>query len=886
MSLRFTKLHADPVQPGHPAQGPFPFSGLSDGFESGAMSHCGSWEKAVRFAGLGPFPTTERGRAGRPSAGRVRPAQNGLFQEVFRLRNAHFAAFRTLLTPYSETTGRLRAGGRSSRSSFFGPFPSAPQVSLPNGMYGPVGLPTAPPGQYYKLCGPEKARSRRFFSTCFQEVGSPERKMASPFCILSLVLFFGSAAPESAPKSPAERLARALKAGDRSALRALLKEDPVSGKRWFARKLEDLLRIRERGGSAPGLQRRLKLLADVFSEELGEVYLKRFLDQALRWDGASISLKFEADRQAQEAVSLLRRRETDRCKALLRRSLRVYRDLGHTKGITACLLLLGQAASMEGKRREAEKVYRRALSEAESAAYRTHVLKALSCLGSLYRGRGNYREAEACYKRYLEVARAGRDQAAVSRALANLGHVAAEVGRFEEAVSYFQKALSLPGRDRSIESSVLYGLGRAYHDRRDYLHASRSYAAALRKARRPRLRAAVLDSFGLLWVAQGDPRRAASAFEEALEIERKWRLTGCIAATTTNLAQVHAAQGRYQEAAKLLGEALEKARMAGNRPLEARICANRGILEAQRGRYEQAEKWLRAGAARLKELGDLKGLAEVTIHLAGLQLRRGNLKEAETLFDSAFKLQKDIRDYGGMARALLGRAKAAAGRGRTRTAEDLLSRAMDLTERQRGLVSSSYFRNIFLSAFSLGECYTLAIHLLVGEGKVAQALRTAERAKARGLLADLIERGALEKIPRELRQEELRFRSEAVRLRRRLLKARGAQREALTEAFDRNEAAYERVLEEIWASAGRDVLPPVAETAELLKFASSEADIVLQYALGPEQSYLFVISKGSVSAVPLPEEKRIQALADRFRSELRTPAGEAALQTSKEAEKS
>ena len=309
-------------------------------------------------------------------------------------------------------------------------------------------------------------------------------------------------------QSPAdEALAEALASGNREAVVELLTAAPVLGKRFFARKAEELLRLRLADRPVDELKGRLELLCAVYKEEFNESYLAGFLAAYLSWDKADIEAKLACDARSAEAGRLCQRGGIAQARPLLMENLGTYRRLGHTKGITTTLTLLGWCSLQARQLKEAESLYREALAEALKVRYRTHVLKALSYLGSLYKRQGRPAEAEDAYTQYLTWAQEGRDHKGESRALANLADVAALRGDLRRALSLYGRALGLPGRDRGIEKVIYYGMGAAFHRQRDYLRAFRQYQEALRRAKDDSFRATIWDSLGSLWKSQRDFER-------------------------------------------------------------------------------------------------------------------------------------------------------------------------------------------------------------------------------------------------------------------------------------------------------------------------------------------------------------------------------------------
>ncbi len=689
--------------------------------------------------------------------------------------------------------------------------------------------------------------------------------------VLVVFLLLGAGAPRAAP----DVLEEALEAGARDAVSRLVKADPRAGKRYFARKAEKLLRLRRSGATTEKLSSRLDLLCRVFKEDLGETYLADFLDTYRSWAPADIQAKFACDEKANKAARLSSSGAVPEARSLLTAALGEYRRLGHTMGITGSTLLLGQCELRIGRLAEARRLYREALAVARRARYRSHVVKSLSNLGSLAKRQGRLDEAREAYTEYLQWAREGRDQPGESRALANLADVAAQQGRARTALSLYGRALALPGRDRAAEAVMHYGMGKAYHTQGNYSAAYRSYQAALEKTPSQPLKAAILDSLGVLRAAQGDTDRALEVFRQALALDRKHRRTSAALTTTHNMARVYAVKEEYDTAEQLFTEALEGARGLKDRALEAQIRANLGVMARNRKDYEKALRQFSETLAIFKEIDDRKGCADVMNHAGTCLLKLGKLREAAASFGEARKLQDAIRYHRGRAVALVGLGKVAMKQGELQTAEGYLKTALEAVDKQRAHVISARYRDLFLEVADLAEGFSVYADVLVRRAKPAEAFLVAERSKVQGLLAELLITGAEKRrVPAELAEREAELREEAAELRRKLTAASSGDRVQLTGAFDANERAYSAVLEEIWSRVPRNVVPPVPEYTALRAFVSDLDVAVAEFLLGEETSYLFVLCGNELEVFTVPGQEELEGLVKRFRQELRTPAGD------------
>ena len=525
--------------------------------------------------------------------------------------------------------------------------------------------------------------------------------MAETTCAF-LILFFSSAAGGALCPN---RLSSLLDRNDRPAVVRLIRENRKAAKRCFARLLREILDGRKRGSGTAKLEKKASFLADVFKREGNEPHLAAFLAEALSWNPEKIDLKSRIDRAYLEAESLRR-------KGLLRKALEILsplpalsRSVPYTKGEAASGILLGKILWSLGREKEAEKSLKEALKAAQRVKYRRYMCAALSALGAIYLREARYREAADAFSAYRRLCEETGDEAGVSRALANLAQVALEAGDADKASALYEKALSLPGRDRSQEGTFHLGLGRVYSRSRDYLSAFREFEKALSLASGDALRAAALVNLGALWRKQGDNDRAREAYLTALEIERRLNRPHRIAAVLNNLAVIDAAEGRSKEARKRFEKALEIQKRVNNLSSVGRILANLCVLSWKSGDEKEGER-LYAEAVRVLER------VEDRATRAGLAAERGfrNLSEkrydsALRSFESARNLYLQVRDFQGLALSEIGLGKTYSRLGKTEKAIAFFRNAVEKLERQREKASSARYRDLFFNRQELIDAF-------------------------------------------------------------------------------------------------------------------------------------------------------------------------------------
>ena len=238
-------------------------------------------------------------------------------------------------------------------------------------------------------------------------------------------------------------------------------------------------------------------------------------------------------------------------------------------------------------------------------------------------------------------------------------------------------------------------------------------------------------------------------------------------------------------------------------------------------------------------MGDRTGEAETLYNVAITQRDKGNLNEARTQIEAAIKIVEDIR---------------------TRVTSQELR--------------TSYFA-------SVQNYYQFYIDVLMqlhkkdpSIGYDALALHASERARARSLLELLTEakadiRQGVE--PKLLQQERmLQQKLDAVE-KRRIELFNGQWTNKQVEALEKETAAlleeYRQVQEQIRRTSpryARLTQPQPLTLAEIQQQVLDDNTILLEYSLGEERSYLWAVTKTSITSYELPKRADIEALAQSF----------------------
>ncbi|KGQ07153.1 Nephrocystin-3 [Beauveria bassiana D1-5] len=224
---------------------------------------------------------------------------------------------------------------------------------------------------------------------------------------------------------------------------------------------------------------------------------------------------------------------------------------------------LGTLYSDQGRLREAETTYKRALDGCDAwDPKHTLTLRTINNLGILYTYQDRLREAEAMYKRALDVYEKalGPNHTLALRTVNNLGTLYVDQGRLQEAETMYKRALD--GKEKAWGPHHISTLG-------------------------------TVNNLGVLYRAQGRLQEAETTYKRALDgYEKAWGPNHTsMLDTVNNLGSLYSDQGRLQEAEVMYKRALDGYEKAWgpNHTLALRTVNNLGVLYRVQGRLQEAE---------------------------------------------------------------------------------------------------------------------------------------------------------------------------------------------------------------------------------------------------------------------------------------------------------
>jgi CHAT domain-containing protein len=312
----------------------------------------------------------------------------------------------------------------------------------------------------------------------------------------------------------------------------------------------------------------------------------------------------------------------------------------------------------------------------------------------------------------------------------------------------------------------------------------------------------------------------------------------------TGMATALLAMRRYQELLPLYTEELKLARRSGQRALVASSLGDMAALYEGQKKYETAEQLYLQAIETYRSVNHLYGEGDILLRLGRLQALRGKDLEALKLLDSANAMKEKTGQIEEVAKVQYEKARVCRNLDRLDEAKSAIEKTIEIVEEQRVTISKFDSRASYFA--SVHRYYALYIELLMlldkrdsALGFARKAFEASERSKVRSLL-DLLTTSAKDASCEELLGNQLQKMSMA------------ESREQPT-ARPSNLATATLTLDQVQAEI------------------ESEGTILLEYALGEDKSYLWVVSRNRSVSYELPESGRIRRLVVLLRENLLPP---------------
>ena len=453
-------------------------------------------------------------------------------------------------------------------------------------------------------------------------------------------------------------------------------------------------------------------------------------------------------------------------------------------------------------------------------------------------------------------------------ALYMLGQAHTKLGDGMLALQYHLRAARLveDTGDRIAEGRYLNRVGMAYAGLGQWREALLYYGRTLEVRRATgdkRGEALTLDNIGMLYRDWGDTARAIEQFEKTLVLARETSDRRTEAVALHHIGDAHQLRGESEKAIAYYEQALKLYRDARYRSDEALALLGLGRAHAAKRDFSRALSYyveaLNANRDRLQR-------AFIIMAAADAQSSSGRQEEAMISAEEAIEIFRSAGHQQGEAEALYTRARAYEAAGKLDEARGDAEASLRLIERLRGNIGTLEARALFLASYS--EISDLYIRVLMRLHQDAQALQASERVRARTLIdfmraapaRDEPNQSALLKRQREIRallsaKAEAQLRATSARNGQEIAAAIGREMDALS-------AEYDQVSAQLRAASPRTAAMNDAESvdvAAMQREVVSGSTALLEYFLGEQKSFVWVVTRTSLHAYELPRREEIEA---------------------------
>ena len=528
------------------------------------------------------------------------------------------------------------------------------------------------------------------------------------------------------------------------------------------------------------------------------------------------------------------RRARESCQA----ALEVARQSGGTHEEAEALCCLGDVAYYAQRPEQALEFYGRAERLWERVGDQRGQAEALLLRGPVYSDLGKLDRAQACYERARALWTSPGDMREQAIALILEARLQARRGDYQQALNEFERALALlqPMGDAVWEGSTLTGIAAVYRDMGEGGSSLRYWERALQLFQAAGMKNVAVDvlmSLGETHLALGHDTQALRQFEQARDLAEELEIQRWKAHALRYMAVIHLFRHLPNRAREYLESSLEVQRSFEDERLKARTFA---------------------------DFGDAHALL-------------GQPKEAIRDFDRALALSRVAGDRVATARAFFGLARSSIGLDDLNAARRYVEDTLAVTESLRTEVDNRDLRASYAASVYRYNEFHMDVLMRLHEahparGLAAAAFAASERARARSLLDSLTEAGVdlRQGLDPDLLKRELmakRAFDDWAERQRRQSHAPGAiaGAAALADEYRDLEHHYNQVQAEIRSRSPRYaalVQPQPLGLEQVQKQVLDAETLLLEYALGEERSYLWVVSNGDQASYVLAPRAEIE----------------------------
>lgn len=507
---------------------------------------------------------------------------------------------------------------------------------------------------------------------------------------------------------------------------------------------------------------------------------------------------------------------------------------------------LGLIYTLSGNNQSAITQYEKALLYWQAINSNSEAARVLTLMGNTASNLGNYQQAINYYNQAIPIWQDLGEKDQIAQSFQFLGQLYRELGDIDTSLSYQKQALSLweALNDSTGKAEMLSDIGLTYYTILDDTKQAISYyeqALSLwQSLNNQSEEAKILNAISSIYYWSGNYKQAQEYLNRSLQIFQAEKIPDREAGTLVKLAMVYSLSGEKNQALEYLNRAIaiiETLPDPDFKALEFSLAANTYYLLKD---YEKALKYDNQSLQLWQGMGNLSNQAFELAIIARIERDRGNFNQSLTNIEAAITIIEDLRTKIG---------------------------SQELRQ--------SYFATV-------QDYYQFYIDLLMqlhqqnpSQGYDAIALHASESSRARSLVELLTEAGANIRQgadPKLLEQERnLQQQLNTVERRKQELLSAEYTQQQLDEIKQQSQSLLNQLDEleaKIRLTSPRYAnlkYPEPLNLQEIQQQVLDDDTLLLEYSLGEDRSYLWAVTKNSITSYVLPKQSEIEEIAQPWR---------------------
>ncbi|HEX5601793.1 MAG TPA: tetratricopeptide repeat protein, partial [Pyrinomonadaceae bacterium] len=531
-------------------------------------------------------------------------------------------------------------------------------------------------------------------------------------------------------------------------------------------------------------------------------------------------------------------------------------------------------------KRAAIEKYQQALPAFRAAEDTERQALTLYSIGLSYRGLNEPRATLEYFNQTLPLVIAIGDRRLEATTETNIGGMLQVLGDVGKALEHQHRALQLAREIgfRVTEGSALTNIGRIFNDLADWQTALEFYAQALTVFKEIGLKqfeAITLNNIGVAYDQSGEQQKALEYLEQSLPLLRAAGNKNSEAYTLLNIGRVYRRLGDLDKALSYYEQALAIQQQTGNRADASETLDEFGVVYSAKNQYDKAFAHHRQSLEIQRAMGNVRREAVALTNLGNTYRISGDPEKAVEQYNQALAIFRNIDDLSNAAVALEGIARAEQKRGKFADARKYIEESLALRETVRSRSGSLQLRASYRA--TIEKAYEFYIDVLMQQKLDADALHASERGRARSLLEQLSEariniRQGVDAALIEKERDLTRVLNAKAQREMQLKAGKGSSEEItrLQHEISELEDQHQQVQAAIRKSSPQYSALTQPQPLDL-KGIQRELDantVLLEYSLGEERSYVWVITQNSLKTYALPKRQEVENVARRINGSL------------------